>query len=278
MVDLPRPADVALLYDHLARFSVEFTPNLHFGYWPEGVVDNPVETVAIATERLTDLVIEKIRTGSGKRVLDIGCGQGGAAVQLALATKAEVVGITISEEQVALASEYAASLGVQDLVSFRRADAMELPFGDAEFDAAFALESMIHMPDRSVVMREVNRVVRPGGRFVLTDMFERAAIPAAERELVDALLRGFAMAPLPTAEDYPALMRAAGMWLNEFLDITEQTVRNTLISWDQIMGHSLTRQPAFWEANPPFDGTRLAQVEEFGYLLAVARVKPTASC
>ncbi|MGB6161784.1 MAG: class I SAM-dependent methyltransferase [Pseudonocardiaceae bacterium] len=62
---------------------------------------------------------------------------------------------------------------------------MELPFPAQSFDAAIALESIPHMPDRGQVLAQIYRVLRPGGRLVLTDFFERAPIPTAKQPSLD---------------------------------------------------------------------------------------------
>ncbi|MEU4561870.1 methyltransferase domain-containing protein [Actinoplanes sp. NPDC023936] len=150
---------VGQLYDQMAGFeSDNFSGdhNLHFGYW-----DNPEDTSSLerAEERFTELMIEKLQPKPGGRVLDVGCGMGTPAIRLATATGNEVVGVTVSHEQVKRAGLRAGAAGLADRVSFQWADAADLPFADGSFDSVWALESIIHMPDRARVLREMARVV-----------------------------------------------------------------------------------------------------------------------
>jgi SAM-dependent methyltransferase len=138
--------------------------NFHFGYW-EGPGDT--SSVEEATDRFTDLLVERLRVGPGDRVLDVGCGVGKPAVRLASATGATVLGITVSVEQVEQGNERARAAALSERVSFQYADAMDMPFEDGSFDAVLALESIMHM-DRPTVLREVARVLRPGGRWVFS--------------------------------------------------------------------------------------------------------------
>jgi SAM-dependent methyltransferase len=97
-------------------------------------------------------------------VLDVGCGSGRLAVELA-DLGAAVTGIDVSEARVAAARERAARAGVD--VRFMHADMTEpLPFADAEFAAAVSRLALMIAPDPAAVLREIARVVAPGGRVV----------------------------------------------------------------------------------------------------------------
>lgn len=166
----PTPDEVGAYYDLMGPFyATLWGDNIHVGYWtgPDDTSSN-IE----AQDRLTDLLIEKVHLAAGQTLLDVGCGVGRPAIRLSRRTGSSVTGITVSADQVARATRLADQNGVADRVRFQRADATMLPFDDASFDAAWAFESLLHMPDRMRVLREIWRVLRPGGRFVLTDVTE----------------------------------------------------------------------------------------------------------
>jgi ubiquinone/menaquinone biosynthesis C-methylase UbiE len=185
--------------------------NFHFGYW-----DGPSDTSSPeeATDQFTDLLTERLRVGPGDRVLDVGCGIGRPALRVASSTGADVLGITISRQQVEQASQLAETEGMSDQVSFQYADAMNMPFEEASFDAVLAFESIVHM-DRPTALREMIRVLKPGGRLVLTDTFPTG----------DDKTGGDAgdVASLGRIEDYPGLVTDAGLRLDELTDVTEHT-------------------------------------------------------
>ncbi len=86
------------------------------GYW------RSARTLDAAQEAKLDLVCRKLQLTPGQRVLDIGCGWGGMALYLHHKTGAEVLGITLSEEQLKVARARAAEAGVADKVRFELID------------------------------------------------------------------------------------------------------------------------------------------------------------
>ena len=100
----------------------------------------------------------EIRAISPRRVLEVGCGWGELAEWIARDTGAEVVAVDLSPRMVELARER----GVDAQV----ADVQELPFGDGEFDLVVAAWMLYHVPDLDRGIRELARVLRPGGRLV----------------------------------------------------------------------------------------------------------------
>lgn len=263
---VPIPDEVGQLYDRFTSPSLMPSGNnLHVGYW-----DNPDSEVPLgeATDRLTDVMTEKLKIGAGSHVLDVGCGIGGPGVRIAQLTGARVTGISVSREQIRLANSLAESAGVAERVVFQQANAMELPFPAQSFDAAIALESFFHMPDRGQVLAQICRSLRPGGRLVLTDSFERTSIPVAKKPTVDRFFNS--TATMVQAEDYPPLLRHAGLWFEEILDISEQTLRNSYIWWSRWTKRQNLDQGDEMAADR-LDVEDLIDVPELGYLMVVAK-------
>lgn len=216
----PTPDEVGAYYDLMGSFyATLWGENIHVGYWtgPDDTSSN-IE----AQDRLTDLLIEKVGLTTGQTLLDVGCGVGRPAIRLCQRTGASVTGITVSADQAARATRLADQNGVAERVRFRRADAMAIPFEDESFDAAWAFESLLHMPDRQQVLREIWRVLRPGGTFALTDVTEEQPLSDEQRAL---LYGSFMLRSLETIDRYPALVSAAGFVVDEVIDISAHTKR-----------------------------------------------------
>lgn len=105
------------------------------------------------------------------RVLDVGCGSGWATRLMAeRAPDGRVVGIDIADEMITLARETSASYSNVD---FRIASAGKIPFGNSEFSHAFSMESLYYYADMPAALREIKRVLRPGGLFVtVVDLYQ----------------------------------------------------------------------------------------------------------
>ncbi|MCD9145725.1 SAM-dependent methyltransferase [Streptomyces albireticuli] len=225
-----RPEQVGQLYDALTGLSgAVMGENLHFGYWKEG--QSTAETsFERAAQQLTDLVIDRLCSGPGAvgSVLDVGCGVGGPAVRVHHSTGARVVGITVSAEQVSRAGEKARSAALEGRVTFRQADAMVMDFPTASFDAVMAIESIVHMPDRLRVFQQIARVLRPGGRLVLTDFFSQRVSAVDEDALLQAYWQRFMAAPAPCMDAYVRTVSEAGLLVEEVRDLSRNCLRPTI--------------------------------------------------
>lgn len=114
-----------------------------------------------STLPLLGAALDAAHVTTGTRMLDAGCGSGLASI-LASLRGATVSAIDASTSQVAIASKRLADADV------READLEELPFDDASFDAVVAVNSVFYAASPPAALRELVRVVRPGGRVVVT--------------------------------------------------------------------------------------------------------------
>lgn len=102
-------------------------------------------------------------------VLDVGVGKGIFAIEVAR-RGFEVVGIDPDPEALSFAKALAEHAGVSGRLRLLLADAADLPFPDGAFGAVVSMNALHHLPDAGPVLRNLVRVVRPGGRVVLADL------------------------------------------------------------------------------------------------------------
>jgi cyclopropane-fatty-acyl-phospholipid synthase len=123
-------------------------------------------TLEEAQEAKLELVCKKLALEPGQRVLDVGCGWGSFAMHAASKHDVQVVGITLSEPQAALARRRAGERGLADRVEIRVTDYRELA-GDP-FDAVASIGMVEHVGSSQidVYARQIARLVKPGGRVL----------------------------------------------------------------------------------------------------------------
>lgn len=162
-----------------------------------------------ATERLErDLVLDLAGPLTGKRVLDVGCGDGTYAIAAAK-LGALVTAIDTSPEMLTAAQQHAAEQGLE--IEFRIADIQHLPFNAASFDVVLAVTVLCFVDDSTRAIHEVARVLASGGHLVLGAL-NRWSIWAGWRRI-----RGWFGAPtwqgarFQSARQLGALVERAGL-------------------------------------------------------------------
>jgi SAM-dependent methyltransferase len=150
------------------------------GLDPEGYARWRGSTLGAITEELErGLVLELVGDVSGKRVLEIGCGDGALAVELTR-RGASMTAIDASEAMITAAKQRANASSVA--IDFRVAAAQDLPFASGQFDLIVAFTILCFVEDAAPVFGEIARVLRPSGRLVIGEL-NRWSTWAAERRV-----------------------------------------------------------------------------------------------
>lgn len=139
----------------------------------------PVDQFHIGGLQATVDLADKMGITAGMHVLDIGCGLGGPSRHFAERYRCRVTGIDITEEYVQVAESLCRRTGLSDLVSYRQANATDLPFADGAFDAAYMLHVGMNIADKARLFYEVHRVLKPGGLFGVYDVMLTEETPLA---------------------------------------------------------------------------------------------------
>jgi ubiquinone/menaquinone biosynthesis C-methylase UbiE len=151
-------------------------------------------------EALREKLARFLEPSGDERVVDSGTGTGALAFALAPLVR-EVVGVDVVPELLGFARRL---LGDFPNVTFVESDATSLPFPDGSFDVGASLRTLHHVARPELVLAELVRVTRPGGRLLVIDQiapvnppaaadlnrFERARDPSTTRVLADVDLRG----------------------------------------------------------------------------------------
>jgi demethylmenaquinone methyltransferase/2-methoxy-6-polyprenyl-1,4-benzoquinol methylase len=173
--------------------------------------------------------VRALELGDRPRVLDVATGTGDLAIAIARARPgATVIGLDPSPAMLAIAARKLARAGLVARVELRAGDAQALPFASCELDAATIAFGIRNVPDRALALRELARVVRPGGRIAILELGEpRAGVLASVARFhtryvvprLGALLSGAreyrylqsSVAAFPPADEFAQIMRANGL-------------------------------------------------------------------
>ncbi|MDA9438431.1 ubiquinone biosynthesis protein UbiE [Bradyrhizobium sp. CCBAU 51745] len=132
-------------------------------------------------DRYGRLTVQRLSLAPGSAVLDVGCGSGASAIPAAIdvGPQGRVIGIDLAERLLTIARSKSLAQHLHN-VEFRRADMTALSYPDASFDAVISVFSLFFVADMVAEIRELWRVLRPGGKLAITTWGPRMFEPGSE--------------------------------------------------------------------------------------------------
>jgi len=142
---------------------------------------------------LTDWGLQHVRIGSDFSILDVGCGGGKTIAKLAeMAGQGRVAGVDYARGSVDASRATNARMIQADRVEVRQASVSQLPYPDARFDLVTAIETHYYWPDLPRDLKEVLRVLKPGGAaIVIAEAYRGSAQGLAQAPAMKLLRAAF---------------------------------------------------------------------------------------
>ncbi len=214
---------------------------------------------------LTEELASECGLEPGWRVLDVGCGVGSTPSFLARHYEVATVGLDRSPGFIEEAEARDHS------VTWMKAHAAGIPYPDGYFDAVFAECFLSGVDDRPKVLTEVGRVLRPGGRLAVTDMYLRR--PEASSSL-DSLPPATCLRGAVGKDDMLALLEEAGFAVRVWRDCSE-----VLRAFTASLVFSYGSAASFWHAvlGPGESLRDRVALARPGYCLLIAEARPVPS-
>lgn len=201
----------------------------HFGYYPNKKKDISEDE---AQRNMQDKIAEKLELTSEDVVLDAGCGEGVVSRYLAEEYQANITGITLVPFEAKIARTDAHSSDAGSKLSYHVMDYSNTAFPDNTFDAVYTTEALCHSPDIERTLRELFRILKPGGRFAFfeytfdeweqfTDWQQRMI------RIIDEHAGGLNYEEFPH-DQFPSVLEEVG-----FVDVEEENISDYI-------------EPSFW--------------------------------
>jgi SAM-dependent methyltransferase len=158
--------------------------------------------------RSTEELLQRADVQPNQQVLDVGCGVGTTAIQIARRFRALVTAIDIAPLMLARTHANVHAAGLQDTIIVEQGDILALPFAAASFDRVLA-EAVTMFVDRPRAAKELVRVCRPGGRVLATEfLWRKPPTPEARQIFLGEVCPGMTF---DTLDDWVQIYREAGL-------------------------------------------------------------------
>lgn len=130
----------------------------------------PVDEFHIGGRVATESFLDQMSIATDHRVLDVGCGLGGASRFAAQRYGCQVTGIDLTQEYIETGEVLCTWVGLSDRISLEQGDAIATPYSDGEFDRAFIIHVGMNIADKRSLASELHRLLRPGGKLGIYDV------------------------------------------------------------------------------------------------------------
>ncbi len=197
---------------------------IHFGYYDKGIRSH---TEAVLHMNDVSWQLLKLNPQLPLQILDAGCGVGGTSIYLAQKyPQVSFTGITIVPTHMIMADRFAKKRSVAANTRFLLQNYCQTSFPDNSFDGIIALESANYAHTNEDFIKEIYRVLKPGGRVSILDGFRtEKPIPSSMKKIYKIWLDGRAIIGLEPINDFTICMKQQG-----FHDVTVNDISSHVIS------------------------------------------------
>lgn len=196
-------------------WSLKKNLSLHYGIW-----DDHTKSFGQSLINTNRVLMNIARVKDGEKILDAGCGVGGAAIFLSMHKNVDVVGITLSDRQLAFANKQTENLNLKNKPRFFKMDYTNTDFDDETFNVVWACESVSSAQQKELFLKEAYRLLKPGGRLILSDYFLTGDSDKNIHPIINKWLRTWSISNLETANSFKSFMQSVSFTNIQMADYT----------------------------------------------------------
>jgi SAM-dependent methyltransferase len=178
----------------------------------------PVDEFHIRGREATLELAAQLKLNSNTRVLDVGCGIGGASRYLTSQYGCHVTGLDLTDEYCRVAQSLSDRLGLASRVDYRQGSALDLPFEDSSFDVVWTQHAAMNIADKPKLYSEIARVLRPEGYFAMYDVL---AGPVSPLVYPVPWARDASISFLATPDKLHELLESSGLHILSWRDTSD---------------------------------------------------------
>ncbi|MFB6254846.1 MAG: class I SAM-dependent methyltransferase [Halobacteriaceae archaeon] len=157
-----------------------------------------------------------------RRLLDVGCGRGGPAIQFANEFGFDVIGVDLVRYNIRHAKNNACSKPAKP--QFLVGDATTIPICANSIQVCTAIDALVYLSDREQVFEELQNILASEGIFVFSDLVTRSNLPETNREAINEFAEYWDMPALGTVSSYKRALQSAGFDIRSVKDITHYSI------------------------------------------------------
>jgi SAM-dependent methyltransferase len=182
----------------------------------------PVDEFHIGGRAASVHLFDNLNLTAGDKVLDVGAGIGGTARFVASTYGCKVQGIDLTPEFCDVGNSLSELVGLDDSVNVLEGSALEMPFEDDSFSAAYMMHVGMNIEDKQGLYSEIRRVLKPGGTFAIYDVLQGPNPNTIDFPVPWATTANTSF--LASSDEMTELLGTAGFTVDHLLDRTEFAV------------------------------------------------------
>ena len=184
-----------------------------------GIYQQPDEPIHNASQRTVETIAQTLgNLNQNSRVIDLGAGYGGAARYLAKTYSCQICCLNLSEVQNQRNLKLNQEQGLADLIEVTQGSFEEIPYPDNSFDIVWSQDAILHSSDRTHVLEEVRRVLKPGGEFIFTDPMQSETCPPG---LLQPAFERLGISNMGSVSFYRQTAKELGFEELQFIDLSQ---------------------------------------------------------